>query len=185
VAEKPAPSPQMPRRAPLVRLEGTFAAANVATELPVHAGGSISAYWLRAPVTLGLSYAFFPGAPVDRPEASLLVTRHTVAALARASTRYGAWEIAGAAGPLVEVWIRTTRSALGADVSPSSTLAGAGAFGRASITLWPWPAVGVDAGLALELTPWAPHFRAPSGNDILAPNVARARGDVGLAFEFP
>jgi hypothetical protein len=45
--------------------------------------------------------------------------------------------------------------------------------------------IGVDGGLALEVAPWSPHFRDAAGIDVLAPNLARARFDLGMSIEIP
>lgn len=197
-AASPAPSspvsdhaPEAPDKAapvappPYLRIEGAFAGANVAPELAFHPGASVGAFWLRSPVQFGAIYTFFPGAPVDTAGTSIVLARHTVALGVRADLRFSRWALAGTLGPMLEVWSRSTRSVgTGATASPSSTQVSPAAFARVDGTLWLFSGVGLTLGLGLEVAPSSPHFRGPDSQDVLTPNVLRARGDLGLVGEF-
>jgi hypothetical protein len=170
----------------LLRVNAAAVVSSVGGALPVEAGAGVFLWWLRSPVSIGVGYAFFPGAVVDGGDASVLVTRHVVAAAGRGAWRVGAWELSVGAGPLLEVWRRTTRSTSATSTaSDGATLAAVGGFARAGALLFLSEHVGLDAGLALELVPFGPEFRGASGAAVLVPSVVRGRGEAGVAFELP
>jgi hypothetical protein len=191
----PSPAPTAPpadagsaraERHARARVDAALIGVNVGSQLLLHTGVTAGAWWQGAPLGVGAQYAFYPGAVVDGLGASFLLTRHTFAIGARAEVRLGRWAVVASAGPLAEVWVRSTRAVdATASATPSSTRVTAGAFARGGLTFWIVPGLGVDAGLGLELAPGSPHYRGPSGADLLDPNVGRIRADVGMSAEFP
>lgn len=190
----PVELPKIAREAPsapvetfdaLARIDAAFVGAMVGTQLGFQPGVSIGGAWLRSPVQIGGAYAFYPGANVDGGGASLTITRHTLAIGARVEATWGRLALSGIAGPMAEVWVRSTRaSAANTNASPSSTRLTAAAFGRVGVTYWALTNLGVDGGIAIELAPGSPHFQGPSGTDVLTPNVVRTRFDLGLTARF-
>ena len=186
-AEAPVSHPpeSNPRGGASARAEAAFVGANVAPQLLFHPGATVGAWARSGPLGFGALYGFYPGAVVEGASASILLTRHTFALGARAELRYERWTVAASAGPLLEMWLRSTRAVdSAATATPSSTHVTVGGFARGGVTFWIRPGLGLDAGLGVEVCPDGPAFRGPSGGDLLTPNIGRLRVDLGLAAEF-
>jgi hypothetical protein len=170
-----------------LRLEAGYTAATIGGALPIESGGAASVFWTRYPVGIGLSYLLFPAASVETSDTSLSITRHSAVALFRlahrASGGASGWELGGAAGPLVDIWLRSTQATRGTPAPPASTV-DAGVTVRADATYWLSPLVGVQTAFAVEVAPWRPEFQGPSG-PVLDPAVARARAAFGVAAALP
>jgi hypothetical protein len=177
------PTPPAVAPTPLVRFEAGYVGATIGAGLPIESGASIAAFALLGRLRLGAVYAFFPGATVASADTSLVLTRHAIVASGGLAYRKGALELGGYAGPLVDVWLRSTSATSGKATAPA-TYAAAGVSLRGDAGYGLTPAFGLHAALSAEIAPGSPVFQG-AGGPILDPAVVRARLDAGLTVTLP
>ena len=178
-ADRPAPRTQ---RLEVLRLDGAFTVATVSSRAQTGVAGSI--FWMPSAFGVGASYQYYSDLVATGPDVTFSVTRHAAAAYARAAVRPRGWaELGVSAGPVLDVWTRST-GATQAVATPPATVVDVGASVRADSTWWVVPWVGLAGAVSAEWVPGRPEFRGPSG-PVLDPAPVRLRFDSGLAVALP